>query len=646
MESAKSGIRQDIQVLRGYAVIVVLVYHMGLFFPDGGYLGVDIFFVISGYLITQIVARDREAGSFSLAGFYFRRAKRLLPAALVTVLLTAIASYWTLTSIEMRAFTAQLIGAVTFTTNWVLAGQTGYFADSAATKPLLHMWSLAIEGQFYLVLPLLMLVLGRQLWLPVLAAAFVASLAWYLLLIPSSPDAAFYWTGTRAWELALGGVAALLPARAAIERSIRLLFWPALVAILAVTIAPDLGLVPGGEVLIACLATAIVILRRHTLFAARIFRHLSTAGDASYSLYLMHWPLMAFLFNSYSGFVPPSYRLLTLTLGIIAGMVLYRFIETPCRGKWLQLSSKSVAAFIAASVLVVGVQLGVGVLGADPGFNYAAARTPNLGLGNRICDQEGAFQPLPECQSSEDPKMLVWGDSFAMAAIPGIVATSHNGLVQATNTKCPPFASDVFFNFGSDRGWSFAVDCLTFNRAVMAYLAATPSIRVVVLSSPFDQGFRSVLSDDGSGQRVADANRDMPAAAMQATIKAVEAMGKKAVIIAPPPRADGDTGRCLERRATGKLVLNARADCTYGRKTYERNFAPTLRFLDALRDSGIDMIWPIDTLCNAETCRVAEGQTPLYRDSRHLSTAGSIVVAKALGIGPRLDALVDAAATP
>ncbi|MEQ1899391.1 MAG: acyltransferase family protein [Devosia sp.] len=646
MDGANTGIRHDIQVLRGYAVIVVLVYHMGLAFPDGGYLGVDVFFVISGYLIAQIIARDRAAGTFSLGDFYFRRIKRLVPAALVTLLLTAIASYWMLTSIEMRAFTAQLTGAVTFTANWVLAGQTGYFNDSAMTKPLLHLWSLAIEGQFYLVLPLMMLVLGRRLWLPALALTVIASLTWYLVLNQSNPDAAFYWTGTRTWELALGGTAAMLPPGARLERSIKLLFWPAFAAILAFTMAPDLGLVPGGEVFGACVATAIVVLRQHPMFGAPAFRHLSRAGDASYSLYLTHWPLMAFLFNAYSGFVPPSYRLLTLALGIVAGMMLYRFVETPFRGKWLRPSLTPVAGYVVASALVIGVQAGVYLMSANPGFDYATARKPNTGLGNLICEQDGAFQPFPECRSSEDPTMMVWGDSFAMAVVPGIVATSKNGLVQATNAKCPPMANSVFYTANTDRGWSFAVDCLTFNRAVMAYLSATPSIRLVVLSSPFDQGFRSVLVDDGTGLRDGAAGRDMPAEAMRATIKAIEAMGRKAIIIAPPPRADGDTGRCLERRATGKLVLNARADCTYSRKTYERNFAPTLRFLHDVAESGIDMIWPIDTLCDSESCRVADGQTPLYRDSRHLSTAGSVFVAGALGIGPRLDALVDAATAP
>jgi len=204
MPVASAEPRSDIQALRGLAVLLVIFQHAKAGFLPAGYLGVDIFFVISGYLITGILAREHARGGIRFGAFYFRRARRLLPAAGVTFAVTAVLAYVLLDAVEWRDFTRQLAGAVTFTANFVLLGQTGYFAHAAELKPLLHVWSLAVEEQFYLLLPALLALAPRRAWAPLLTGLLVASLALCLWWEGSRPDAAFYLLPARAWELGIG----------------------------------------------------------------------------------------------------------------------------------------------------------------------------------------------------------------------------------------------------------------------------------------------------------------------------------------------------------------------------------------------------------------------------------------------------------
>lgn len=164
----QSGFRVDLQALRGVAVLLVLFYHADMLLP-GGYLGVDVFFVISGYLITGLVCRALERGEFSFGEFYYRRAKRLLPAAYVTLLVTGLLAPVILNDAELRDFFAQLIGALTFSSNVVLFLQSGYFEGAADLKPLLHIWSLSIEEQYYFLLPAALVLLPQRFRLPAIS---------------------------------------------------------------------------------------------------------------------------------------------------------------------------------------------------------------------------------------------------------------------------------------------------------------------------------------------------------------------------------------------------------------------------------------------------------------------------------------------
>ncbi len=168
--------RFDIQFLRGMAILSVLIYHAGLLPIPNGYLGVDIFFVISGFLITSIILRGLSAQTFSFGEFYLRRAKRLLPALYCTLFFTTLLAFYLLTQQQWQDYTAQLFGAVSFTSNMVLPQQIGYFDDNANTKPLLHIWSLSLEEQYYFFLPLFLFITPKKLWGPALVTLSALSL--------------------------------------------------------------------------------------------------------------------------------------------------------------------------------------------------------------------------------------------------------------------------------------------------------------------------------------------------------------------------------------------------------------------------------------------------------------------------------------
>ena len=293
-------LRTDIQALRGIAVLAVVLYHLRLVPISGGFLGVDIFFVISGYLITLLVASGVTARTFSLRDFYTRRAKRLLPAAYVTLLVTALVAPLLLSQRELRDFALQVVGTATFSANFVFWQQSGYFDGASELKPLLHTWSLAVEEQYYLLLPGLLLLLQRRKWMVAVAATFAASVALCVYGRAHAPEATFYLLPTRAWELLIGSIGALLvhgrdgKLPDSVDRALGWMFWPAGMATVLLLWRPLGGAHPGKSAAIVCVCTLLVILREHPSVPSwKGAKVLAWFGDLSYSLYLLHWPLVS-----------------------------------------------------------------------------------------------------------------------------------------------------------------------------------------------------------------------------------------------------------------------------------------------------------------------------------------------------------------
>lgn len=638
--------RTDIQALRGLAVLLVLLHHAEFGPFQAGYLGVDIFFVISGYLITRLVAEAIGQGTFSFFAFYFRRAKRLLPAAYVTFLATVLVAPFMLSVGELKDFAAQLVGALTFTGNFVLLGQSGYFEGEAAFKPLLHVWSLAIEEQYYLLLPLAMVWAGRKYWLRGALLILVGSLALALMLAAHKPDAAFYLLPTRAWELAIGSAAALAAFdRPAIRRALALLYWPALCALWVVPLVPVGGPHPGADALIVCLATAIVILRRHEAAdGTRIAQLLGKVGDCSYSLYLVHWPVLAFLNNAYVGEAPAGAHAIGLALSAVLGWLLYRHVEVPMRHASLRPSRQLVGATVGASLGLMFCSYGIMWASTQSAaVDYAHVRRSNRGFGS-ACKFGETFAPKEACRNSDAPTMLIWGDSYAMHLVPGVVASTDAGVVQAARSICGPFLGLAPMDRPRlDRDW--AERCLTFNRSILDYLAATPSINVVVLSSPFMhylsesyKGGSWRLLVDADGKRVEQRPTVAAAAqAMGATVASIRALGKRVIIVAPPPMPGFDAGECLERKASGKLLLGPHRDCRISLARVKQSQHLVQEFLDRVaRDAQIEVVSFNELLCADAMCATELDGTFVYRDTGHLSYDGSRLLGERMKLGSLL----------
>jgi peptidoglycan/LPS O-acetylase OafA/YrhL len=638
--------RSDIQALRGIAVLLVIVQHAREGLLEAGYLGVDIFFVVSGFLITGLIGRAIADGSFSFGEFYFRRAKRLLPAAYVTFAVTALGAAFVLDLREWQDFSRQLAGAVSFTANFVLWQQTGYFEGAAALKPLLHVWSLAVEEQYYLLAPAAMLLLPRRHWVAAAACGFVASLLLYLWFAPRDPSAAFYLLPTRAWELALGSLAALLPWRERARKVMVLLSVPALLALLVVPVwspaLPALFKLP-----VVCIATFIIIARApdpdngSPLVAA-----LARVGDASYSLYLVHWPILALMNNIAIGdprIGRPTGPALLAAVGaaFVLGYLLYRYVEMPVRRMPLRPTRKIVLPTLAASLLLATLPLAVSArtFTGESTTDFADLRRDNLGFG-QACEYGTAYRPLPACQRGRAPALFVWGDSFAMHLVPGLVATSKHGVAQATKSVCGPFLGLAQVTPEYPR--AYAEGCIAFNESVVAYLADTASVRVVALSSPFypyfDPQRRLLLRAQDGALVEREPAQEIAVAAMRDTVARLRAAGKRVVIVAPPPSSGIDMTHCLERKAAGSRFRGSITDCNIPKAAYLASKAGTLEFLAQVeRQADVPVVRFDPLLCNGARCLTELDGTILYRDEGHFSNAGSVAVARRLRLGQMLE---------
>lgn len=362
--------RPDINGLRALAVLSVLAFHAGLPAP-GGFAGVDIFFVISGFLISRIILSERAAGDFSLLDFYGHRVKRILPALLLTLLATWVAGWFLFSPMQFRLLGGHMEGSSYFSVNLWLArqavGPAAYFGWKSRLLPLLHLWSLSIEEQFYLIWPALILILFRfkRLLTPAIVAIFIASLVWCIYMTQANSTAAFYMLSTRAWELALG---ALLAQREVFRN-------PAPPAPVVANFGAGLGLLlmlgsvfwlldeaspwPGYLALAPTLGCALVIASPGARIGQIVLGNpiAQFFGAISYPLYLWHWPLLAYAHNAIGERLPPALTAALLAVSILLAWLTWRLVERPIAKAYVK------RPLAVAAPLLVGLAL-TGALGS------------------------------------------------------------------------------------------------------------------------------------------------------------------------------------------------------------------------------------------------------------------------------------------
>lgn len=308
--------------LRALAVLSVVLHHAAPTYIPGGFLGVDIFFVISGYLITAIVAHELTSGSFDIRAFFFRRIRRLMPALVVMLLSGLMLALLILTPQELVSFAKHSFAAILLSSNILSAGETGYFDPDAINKPLLHLWSLGVEEQFYLIWPFLLLLGIRYIRIRLgLFLACLATLAWghWLWGLLTWPDQAYYLPTTRGWELAAGGLLAWKTSEGSFfqnhnPRYAKIIGGAGLVLVTLAMVFAKPGLPETAPDLIWCALTYLAAVAGSVLIiaagdkamaATRLLKHPAAVfvGRISYPLYLWHWPLLVFL-----GFIGPALR--------------------------------------------------------------------------------------------------------------------------------------------------------------------------------------------------------------------------------------------------------------------------------------------------------------------------------------------------
>ncbi len=458
--------REDIDWLRAIAVLSVVAFHFEAPAVFGGFVGVDIFFVISGYLITGIVQSEVQSGTFSFSRFYERRVRRLLPALYAMVALTAIPSLYYLLTSERQEFFRSVAAVVTFTSNFFFWFQTGYFDHAAVEKPLLHTWSLAVEEQFYLALPVLLWALLRhghgRLRLPVaLAALGIASFVLCVWLMKTDRSAsAFFMSPPRAWEFLIGGLVAVdgFPAlrNIRLRQAVRGLAL-VLLAIPVFSLRQGPGF-PGVNALLPCIGAAMFIwsgigvptparVRYSPLNLVKFF------GRISYSLYLWHWPLFTFARFSKSSLVLDPWDKIGLFAATVAiSWLSWRFVEQPFRDRSLAPTRRAAfrAAGVSSAVLLVASVAGIAVSrypsdadrSAQQLESYNAyAYQPLFRSGTCFTQNWGTFDEKCLGLASGKTNVLLWGDSYAAQYFHGFSkATDPDAvnILQATQAACMP----------------------------------------------------------------------------------------------------------------------------------------------------------------------------------------------------------------
>ncbi|XOV81462.1 MAG: acyltransferase family protein [bacterium] len=646
------GYRKDIDGLRAVAVLPVVFYHAGFATFSGGYVGVDVFFVISGFLITSIIFRDIQAQQFSYRQFYARRVRRLFPALFSVVLASCVAAHFLLLPEELRDFGQSVFSIVLFASNFLFWSEAGYFAAAAELKPLLHTWSLAIEEQYYLLFPVFLLAIQQLRNPPYLLcvwALLLLSFGVSLWSVSAAPDAAFYLLPSRMWELLLGSVLAMKMPVLRFQALAEVLAAAGLVLILYAVFAFDAGTpFPGAAAFVPCLGT-VFILVAGAQYQCVVTRLLSVpalvfVGLISYSLYLWHWPLIVFTKHYLGTPLAPEIVVMVVVASLGLSVLSWRFIEQPFRGAGALMSTTGLfrgAVGVGAMLVVTGLvfDLSRGLPQRLPesiaGITATSTERP---LVNERCGQGLAHNSFsdPDCRllsNGPEPSIVIWGDSHASVLLPairqGLQRVGRNAVYTIANGCAPLLGVERTIQRRGDSAQY--VSCLDHNHAVFERLTASASIDTVVVAArwgfhaqglevPGQEGAPRFLQS-GSERAVSAAdNRVLFTAALTDTLKRLSQAGKTAVVLGAVPEASGHVPDLLAKSFWhGRAVLPSQPLADF----LERQ-APVYEALEQTASSAATIVFvPLhQPFCDAGVCIFSYQDRPLFFDDNHLSEAG------------------------
>ena len=623
--------------MRALAVVPVVLFHAGLSGFEGGFVGVDVFFVISGFLITSIIMAEIEDGKFSFKKFYERRVRRLFPA-LIFVTGVCIPFSWLWMPPEyFKIFCGSLFSNSLFVSNFFFMTQLEYFQPSAELQPLLHTWSLAIEEQYYLFFPAI-LVLARRLgyWVTISLLMALVFGGIYLAVVGVTADPAknYFHSAARLWEIGVGSVGALLTRRVYDSNYHWVAGLGVFLIILSIIMFDELTPFPSVYTAVPVLGALLVLLFANSdRGVGRTLSHpfFVSGGLLSYSAYLWHQPLFAFARLRSIEPLSSEFLIFLSVLSFLLAYLTWRFVEKPLRKKPSRYVSKP-WKFIVASFAISATFAIFGLIGyMSNGFPNRSFNGINLSvLSQRLKINHGLstncssdFSKRVECQTDENVDTIIWGDSYAMHLVPGLLAAEPKlRLLQLTMSGCAPLLGLAFVPSSLDA--SFAEPCFSFNKEVMTELKhAEPS--KVLLSSSFPFHEKTLWDESGNQVPGVEASKRV-GISLAAVMNTLERAGHEVFIISPPPEAGWDIGQCLFK------ILRFGAERK--RCDFDQSAIVNAESFELLKDIKLHgkVVRLDESICLDGLCKASIGDVLLYRDKGHLSIEGSQFLGKDLSV--------------
>jgi len=644
--------RPEIDGLRAIAVLSVALYHGGLSLLSGGFVGVDIFFVISGFLITSIIYDQVIAARFSFADFYWRRFRRIMPAFVFMVLVVSLVGYKIMDPVLYADFGDSLWTASVFSANIFFWTEAGYFQTAAKLKPLLHTWSLGVEEQYYIFIPILILLVvkyRRKYLFATLCLIGVCSFILSVWGVENKPIATFYLLPTRLWELLLGSLLAVKSPPLPQNRTfIQIIQWVAFALLLTpVFYFTEKTPFPGIAALLPCLGVALIIWstagQSSPLTRLLSLRPINLVGRVSYSFYLWHWPIL--ILAEYSTFddLTLARRMLLLLLAFAISWFSWRYVERPFRENLDFFSKARTLRLSAASVLVfsaLGVYLSVND-GISSRFvveidKLTSAAQRKYVITERGCDNPrwkdtgGSALCLVGKQIKKEATFVLWGDSHAKALAPafdeGAKELGFTGYV-ATWDGCPPF-------LGIDRIYEgMKHNCLEDRKLILELIENSLGIDTVVIARRWPGNIEGrffgheehvkKLLFEYKGQKVTDVDA-VTNSALRSTIDWLHENGKRVVLIGPVPEVGVSVPEMLIKQVIWHTEIDIRPDP----KALLRGKSMAFELLASVANiPAVTVLYPHKRLCSldpAGKCSVVHDGYPLYFDDDHLSTYGAM----------------------
>ena len=656
--------RADIDGLRAIAVLAVIFFHTNVPGFSGGFVGVDIFFVISGFLITSIILKEINEENFSITRFYERRIRRIFPALFPVIAFTLVAGAYLFDADAFDEFGQSIIATTLFSSNILFRSDSGYFAAPSLQKPLLHTWSLAVEEQFYIFFPLaLVLIHGflKSRYLLWILIAITISLGASIYGVYHYAGATFYLAPTRAWELLAGSILALgvLPDPSSAWLKNLLSITGLGLIIYSVGFYTEATLFPGYNAIAPVLGAWLVIYsngEKAIVNKLLSIRPLVFIGLISYSLYLWHWPFAAFarylMFRPFNAYDSAGIIVVSLVVSILS----WKYIEQPFRGRQMLLPDRKRVFVIAGFVMIVASGIG-GVIHLQngmgwrnewffPEMNATIQKVKQDPLWHKYKEWEKITEKMDEVTpfqrvgyENKEPSFALCGDSHARALIPALADQAVRAKISGfilTKSSAPLLEGVDRISDNNDNGFDEA----HYNRKVLDFIKVHPNIKTIIIACRWgadvkghytekgeEHGFKKL--NDAYGQYGSEAsNAVILKIGLTRTVHTLLSMGRRVVLVSDVPEVGYDVPRFYSIQSRVPMMVNE-MDIRPTIAEYNKRQHEVQAILSELAKlPGVALIHPESRMFDEKgRGRIMVAGELLYYDDDHLSTSGALYVA-------------------